>query len=100
MGMVDADNKPDLIDTLERRIGIDWDIHEGELIIEGTLNADDLAERGIDAASLAEQVSLDETLTLSPDEPLSKQAFLSVLWDLSVPEHASFSVSMEVDKNE
>ena len=100
MGTIDADNKPDLIDRLEREIGIEWEIHEATIIVEGTLTSNDLAEYGISVDALDERVSLDETFVFDPDEPLSRQSLLSLLWDLSVPEHASVSVSLQVSKNE
>ncbi|WP_312910163.1 hypothetical protein [Natronosalvus caseinilyticus] len=100
MGTLDADNKPDLIDTLEREIGIEWDIHEAEISVSGTLTSDDLTDYGISAGALDEKVSLDETFVIDPDEPMSRQSFLSLVWDLNVPEQASLSVSLQVDKNE
>ena len=100
MGTIDADNKPDLIDRLERDIGIEWEIHEAEITVNGTLTADDLKEYGISADALSERVTLNETFEFVPDEPLSRQAFLSLVWDLSVPEKATLSVSLQVDKNE
>lgn len=100
MGAIEADNKPDLIDALERDIGLEWEIHEAEIEVNGTLTAKDLKTRGISADDLAKHATIDETLRLSPEEPLSKQALLSVLWDFSVPEHATLAVSMEVAKNE
>jgi len=100
MGDVRADNKPDLIDELEREIGIEWEIHEATITVEGTLTADDLADYGINADALDEKVTLDETFTVDTDEPLSRQSFLSLIWDLNVPERASLSVKLQVDKNE
>lgn len=100
MGTIDADNKPDLIDRLEREIGIEWEIHEATIVVEGTLTSDDLAEYGISADALDERVTLDETFVFDPEEPLSRQSLLSLLWDLSVPEHASVSVSLQVNKDE
>lgn len=100
MGDVKADNKPDLIDELEREIGIEWEIHEATISVEGTLSADDLADYGITADALDDRVSLDETFMVDPDEPISRQGFLSLLWDLNVPEQASLVVSIQVDKNE
>ncbi|GAB7090994.1 hypothetical protein JCM18237_12650 [Halorubrum luteum] len=100
MGTIDADNKPDLIDRLERDIGIEWEIHEAKITVNGTLTTDDLQEYGISADALDERVTLDETFEFAPDEPLSRQAFLSLVWDLSVPEKATLSVSLQVDKNE
>ncbi|MCD2200162.1 ATP-binding protein [Halobacterium sp. KA-4] len=100
MGDIEADNKPDLIDELEREIGIEWEIHEATISVEGTLTADDLADYGINADALSEKVSLSETFDIDADEPLSRQAFLSLLWDLNVPERASLSVKLQVDKNE
>lgn len=100
MGTIDADNKPDLIDRLERDIGIEWEIHEATISVEGTLTANDLADYGITADALDEKVTLVETFEVDPDEALSRQSFLSLLWDLSVPEQASISVSLQVNKNE
>lgn len=100
MGTLDADNKPDLIDQLERDIGIEWEIHEAEITVEATLTTDDLEEYGISASALSNQVTIDETFEFTPDDPLSRQSFLSLVWDLSVPEKASLSVSLQVDKNE
>ncbi len=100
LGKLDAQSKPELIDELERQIGIEWEIHEAELTIQATLTQDDLSNRGISTGKLAEQVTVDEKIDINPNEPIAKQTFLSILWDLSVPEHASISVKAEVDKNE
>jgi hypothetical protein len=100
MGTIDADNKPDLIDQLERDIGIEWEIHEAEITVKGTLTTDDLEEYGISADALDNRVTIDETFEFTPEEPLSRQSFLSLVWDLSVPEKATLSVSLQVDKNE
>ena len=100
MGTLDADNKPDLIDQLERDIGIEWEIHKAEITVKATLTTDDLEEYGISSNALDNQVTIDEKIEFSPNEPLSRQSFLSLVWDLSVPEKATLSVSLEVDKNE
>jgi len=100
MGTIEADNKPDLIDELERQVGIEWEIHEATISVQGTLTSDDLVDFGISTDALDRNVSLDETLTVDPDEPLSRDNLLSLLWDLSVPERASLDISMQVDKNE
>ncbi|MFC7214297.1 DUF499 domain-containing protein [Saliphagus sp. GCM10025334] len=100
MGDIQADNKPDLIDELERKIGIEWEIHEATISVEGTLTAGDLSHYGIGVDALDGNVVLDETFTLNPDEPISRQGFLSLLWDLNVPEQASLAVKLQVDKNE
>nr|WP_304449450.1 DUF499 domain-containing protein [Halomarina sp. PSRA2] len=100
MGTIDADNKPDLIDTLERDIGIEWEIHEVTIRVRGTLTTDDLSAYGITAGALDQRVSLDETFVVDPAEPMSRQALLSLVWDLDVPERASFDVSLKVDKND
>ncbi|ALG81906.1 ATPase AAA [Halanaeroarchaeum sulfurireducens] len=100
MGTLEADNKPDMIDTLERKIGIEWDIHTATITVEGTLTTEDLEHYGIAAEALNEKVSVNETFEVEPDEPFSRQSFLSLVWDLNVPEHASLDVSMQVDKNE
>lgn len=100
MGTIEADNKPDLIDELERQVGIEWDIHEATISVQGTLTSEDLVDYGISSDALDRNVSLDETLTVDPDEPLSRDNLLSLLWDLRVPERASLDISMQVDKNE
>jgi hypothetical protein len=101
MGELDAEDKPTLIDSLERELGVDWKIHTVNLSYTGTLNKDGVASRGLDADSLADQVEVDETLTISPDEPLSRSALLNdVLLRLDVPDDASFEIWMEVEKGE
>ncbi len=100
MGTIDADNKPDLIDRLERDIGIEWEVHEAKITVKGTLTNDDLKKYGISANALNKRVTLNETFEFDPDEPFSRQSFLSLVWDLSVPEKATLSVSLQVDKNE
>jgi len=99
MGTLDADNKPDLIDQIERDTQ-GWDIHEATIMIDGVLTSDDLGEYGINADALDERVNLDETFEITPDEPLNHDSFLALLWDLKVPEKASLSVKMQVSKNE
>ena len=100
MGTLDADNKPDLIDQLERDIGIEWEIHEAEITVEGRLTSDDLEDYGLSVDALDEKVTLNEKFDIAPDEPFSRQAFLSLVWDMNVPENASFSVALQVDKDE
>ncbi len=100
VGAINADNKPELIDHLEREIGIEWDIHKATIDINGTLTDGDLAEYGFHSEELADNISLEQTFELTPPEPLSKQAFLSLLWDLTVPEQATLAVQLQVAKNE
>ncbi|WP_458210962.1 DUF499 domain-containing protein [Haladaptatus sp. NG-SE-30] len=100
MGTIDADNKPDVIDTLERELGLEWVIHEAEVTVDGTLTADELSEYGISASALDQCVSLEETFTITPDDPMNKQSFLGLVMDLNVPEHASLSVKLKVNKGE
>jgi hypothetical protein len=100
MGTIEADNKPDLIDELEREIGIEWEIHEATISVQGTLTSEDLTQYGISSDALDRNVSLDETLVVDPDEPFSRDNLLSLLWDLNVPERASLDISLQVDKNE
>lgn len=100
MGTLDADNKPDLIDQLERDIGVEWEIHEAEITVDGRLTSEDLEDYGLSVDALDEKVTLNETFGIAPDEPFSRQAFLSLVWDLNVPENASFSVNLQVDKDE
>ena len=100
MGTIDADNKPDLIDQLEREIQTSWDVHESEITVEGQLTSDDLEDYGLNIDALDEKVTLDEKFNINPDKPFSRQGFLSLVWGLNVPENASISVSLEVDKDE
>jgi len=101
MGELDAEDKPSLIDSLERELGIVWTIHTVNLSYTGKLTADGVASRGLDADSLADQVEVDETLTISPNEPLSRDSLLNeVLLRLDVPDDASFEVWLEVEKGE
>lgn len=99
-GTIDADNKPDLIDTLERKLGIGWEIHEARVEIAGTLTGDDLDERGISGDEFAGALTTEETITYEPDTPISKQGFLSLLYDLHAPERATLSIKLQVVKNE
>lgn len=101
MGEFDADDKPGLIDGLERELGMDWKIHTLNLSYTGTLDDDGVASRGLDADSLADSVTVDETLTISPDTPLSRDNLLNdVLLRLDVPDDAEFGVWMEVEKSD
>lgn len=100
-GELDADDKASLIDNLERELGINWTIHTVHLSNTGTLNADGLASRGLDTDSLADRVEVDETLTISPEDPMSRTTLLNdVLLRLDVPDDASFEIWMEVEKGE
>ena len=100
MGTLDADNKPDIIDTLERELGLNWKIHEAEITVDGKLTADELSDYGISAGALDNNVSLKETFTVTPDDPLNTQSFLGLIMDLNVPEQASLSVKLQVDKDD
>jgi hypothetical protein len=99
-GEVTADNKPDLIDELEREIGIEWEIHQTEITVEGPLSSDELGDYGINVDGVGNQVEVEETFDIDPDETLSRDNLLSLLWDLEVPEQASLKINMQVDKNE
>jgi len=99
MGTIDADNKPDLIDQIERETQ-GWEIHEATITVDGVLSGDDLSEYGINADALSEHVTLNETFEITPDEPMTHNSFLALLWDLNVPENASLSVKLQVNKNE
>jgi hypothetical protein len=100
MGALDADDKPALIDNLDRELGVGWLIHTINLSYNGTLTADGVASRGLDADSLTD-VEVDETLTISPDEPLSRNELLNdVLLQLDVPDDVSFEIWLEVEKDE
>ncbi len=99
MGTIDADNKPDLIDQIERETQ-GWEIHEAMITVDGVLTGDDLSEYGINADALSEHVTLNEELEITPDEPMTHNSFLALLWDLKIPENASISVKLQVNKNE
>jgi len=99
MGTIDADNKPDLIDQIERETQ-GWEIHEATITVDGVLTGDDLSEYGINADALSEHVTLNETFDITPDEPMTHNSFLALLWDLNVPQNASLSVKLQVNKNE
>ncbi len=101
MGEFDASDKPGLIDGLERELGINWKIHKLHLSYTGTLSEDGITSRGLNADDLTDQVTIDETLTISPDIPLSRDDLLNdVLLRLDVPDDAEFGVSMEVEKGD
>lgn len=100
MGTFDADNKPDLIDKLERQVELDWEIYGATIDINATLTSADLGDYGINAEPLDGKVSLNESFEIGVDEPISRQEFLSLLYDWKVPEKASFDVKLQVDKNE
>lgn len=101
MGSFDAKDKPGLIDGLERELGINWKIHTINISYNGTLSKDAIASRGLDADGLAERVEVDETLTISPDEPISRSELLNdVLLRLDVPDDAEFDVWMEVEESD
>ena len=98
-GTIDADNKPELIDQLDRAIQ-GWDIHEATITLDGTLSGSELDEYGISGSGDDTQVTLKEEFDIDFDSPMNHQSFLGTLWDLNVPEDASLSVKLEVDKNE
>jgi hypothetical protein len=98
-GTIDADSKPDLIDQLDRDIQ-GWDVHEATITLNGTLNGNELNEYGISSSGSDTQVSLKEEFEIQFESPLNHQSFLGTLWDLNVPEDASLSVKLQVDKNE
>ena len=101
MDEFDATDKPGLIDGLERELGIGWKIHTLHLSYTGTLSEDGIASRGLDGDTLANRVTVEETLTISPDTPLSRDDLLNdVLLRLDVPDDAEFEVWMEVEKGD
>jgi len=98
---LDATDKPSLIDTLERELGIGWKIYKINLTYSGTLDADGVSSRGLDEDDLAERVTTEETLEIDPEEPLSRNDLLnSVLLRLDVPDDAEFEVWLEVEEDE
>jgi len=100
-GELDATDKPSLIDTLERELGVGWRIHTVNLTYSGTLDADGVSSRGLDGDDLAERVTTEETLEIDPEEPLSRNDLLNgVLLRLDVPDDAEFEVWLEVEKDE
>lgn len=101
MGEFDAKDKPSLIDGLEREVEVDSAIHTVHLTYRGTLDANGVESRGLDADNLADRVKIEEELSISPDEPLSQSELLNdVLLRLDVPDDASFGVWMEVEKGD
>jgi len=79
---------------------LNWKIHEAEITVDGKLTADELSDYGISAGALDNNVSLKETFTVTPDDPLNTQSFLGLIMDLNVPEQASLSVKLQVDKDD
>jgi hypothetical protein len=101
MGELDAADKPSLIDSLERELGLDWTIHTVHLTYSGTLDAEGVSSRGLDAETLADHVRVEETLTIEPEEPVPRTTLLNeILLRLDVPDDASFGVWLEVEKDE
>ena len=101
MDEFDAEDKPGLIDGLERELGIDWKIHNVHLTYTGTLAEDGLTSRGLDADNFADRVTVEETLRISTNTPLSRDDLLNdVLLRLDVPDDAEFEVWMEVEKGD
>jgi hypothetical protein len=102
MPPLEADNKFSLVDELERQMGSDWEVHHLTVGIEASLSDDDLVQYGLDGyTELANRTEIDEELTMdASDAPLSKRRVLDIVEDLDVPQVASLSVRMEVDKNE
>ena len=99
-GPLEADNKPDLLDTLDRNIGLEWEVHEIEVTMEGTLTSNDLEDFGVNEYGLGDNASLDETLYFEPPEPLSKQELIKLVRNMRVPEKASFELQMQVNRND
>jgi hypothetical protein len=98
-GTINADSKPDLIDTLERDIQ-GWEVHEATITLEGSLQGDELDDYGIGSSGADTQVTLKEEFEIEFDSPVNHQSFLGTLWDLDVPEDASLSAKLEVNKHE
>ena len=98
---IEADNKPSMIDTLERETDSDWEIHEVTITRAGGLTASDFSHHGLDG-TLDESVAVDEnlTLTIGPDSPLTRQELLAIVSDIDAPTEAGFKLWMKVDKND
>lgn len=99
MGTIEANNKPELIDQLERETQ-GWEIHEATVSVDSVLTGNDLSKYGINASELSENVTLDETFKIMPDNPMTQGSFLGLLSNLNVPEYASLSVKLKVNKSE
>lgn len=99
MDYMRADNKPVLIDDIEREAQ-GWDIHHIKILIEGPLSPDDQEAFGITDSSLSTGVTLDQTLELQPDDPYNHEDLISLLWSLKVPEGTEIKLKLQVDKNE
>jgi len=98
---IEADNKPSMIDSVDRDLGASWEIHEATVTRTGGLIPDDFPHHGLDGAlGTSTDVEEELTLTIDPDSPMSTQDLISVMSALDAPANAGFEVWLKVDKNE
>lgn len=98
---ITADNKFELEDQLDRDIEESWEVHEFKVSFAGPVNDDELERVGLSGhGSIAGSTEVDQTLTISPDEPLGREEIISIVRNLSPPERASFEVRLQVAKHE
>jgi hypothetical protein len=98
---IEADNKPSLIDSIERKVESSWEIHEATVMRMGGLAAEEFSHHGLDGG-LDASTGVEEELTLTidpePDSPLSAQDLLGVMSALDAPADAGFEVWLKVNK--
>lgn len=100
VGEVNAGSKAELIDQVDREVGVNWDVHKITLKVEATIGENDLEQYGISDAAYADAITIIEEINVERNETLSKQDVISLLRDLSVPERASLKLKGEVTRHE
>lgn len=101
MEPITADNKFELEDSLERKLGEEWEIHEFKVTFTGPVKEDEMGNVGLDGhGGLADATEVEQTLTINPDEAIDKDEVISIVRDLAPPDQASFEVRTQVAKYE
>jgi uncharacterized membrane protein YgcG len=101
MEPIEAENKFELEDRVERKLGEEWEIHELKVMFTGPVKENELSRVGLnDHRNLADATDVEQTLTISPDEPVDKDEVIEIIRDLTPPERASFEVRLQVAKYE
>lgn len=97
-GTFEKNDKPSLIDGLERQLDPGVRIHKLHLEYTGTLDETAVSNRGLDGLGLAGQVTTNEELTVTFPNPIGRQALLNdILLTVAVPDDATLELWLEVE---
>jgi hypothetical protein len=97
-GEIEKNDKPSLIDGLERNLDTNVRVHKLHVEYTGTLDEAGVSSRGLGGLGLDGNVKTNEELTVTFPEPIDRTTLLNdVLLTLNVPEDATLELWLEVE---